>query len=74
LHGNSTANSANAEIQDLQRRRWPEFTIARCGDRLLRIKNTKSLKCLDVNGQSTADGASIIQYTCNTAPPISNGP
>jgi endo-1,4-beta-xylanase len=34
-------------------------------DGTLTIKNKNSGKCLDVNGASGADGASIIQYTCN---------
>ncbi|MFI6930641.1 RICIN domain-containing protein [Streptomyces sp. NPDC050287] len=33
----------------------------------LRVVNELSGKCLDVSGASTADGAAVIQYTCNGA-------
>jgi len=30
------------------------------------VTNTSSLKCLDVSGSSTADGALVVQWTCTT--------
>jgi rhamnogalacturonyl hydrolase YesR len=43
------------------------FTLASVATGYYAIKNTNSLKCLDVSGRSTAEGAAIIQYTCSSA-------
>ena len=67
IAGNSTANSANAEIRTCNGTVGQTFTIASVATGYYAIKNTNSLKCLDVNGKSTADGAAIIQYTCNSS-------
>ena len=67
IAGNSTSNSAKAEIRTCNGSVGQNFTIASVATGYYAIKNTKSLKCLDVNGKSTADGAAIIQYTCNNS-------
>jgi beta-galactosidase len=65
--GNGTANSVNAEIRTCNGSVGQSFTIASVATGYYAIKNTNSLKCLDVTGQSTADGAAVIQYTCNSS-------
>ena len=67
IAGNSTANSAKAEIRTCNGSVGQNFTIASVATGYYSIKNTNSLKCLDVTGKSTADGTAIIQYTCNSS-------
>jgi beta-galactosidase len=63
--GNGTANSTAVEIRTCNGSVGQNFTIASVATGYYAIKNTNSLKCLDVTGQSTAEGAAVIQYTCN---------
>ena len=45
--------------------RWQQWQFVDKGSGYFNIVNRNSGKCLDVNGASTADGANIIQWTCN---------
>jgi len=67
ISGNSSSNDAIVEARSCNGSAGQSFTISSVAAGYYAIKNMNSKKCLDVKGVSTAEGASVIQYTCNNS-------
>ena len=66
--GGSTADSAHGAAVRLPAGRTnQQWQLPDAGAGYVQIVARHSGRCLDVTGESTADGARVIQYTCGTA-------
>ena len=65
IASNSTAAGANIQIYDYWGGSNQQFRFQSAGTGKWRIIPRHSELCMDVSGNSAADGRSIIQWTCN---------
>lgn len=67
VNGCSTSNNANVQLWSWLNNNCQKWQLVDMGNGYYQIKSLNSGKCLDVSGNSTADGANIVQYTCNSS-------
>jgi arabinan endo-1,5-alpha-L-arabinosidase len=63
----STANSANIQLWSWLNNNCQKWQLIDMGSGYYQIKSVSTGKCLNVSGNSSSDGANIVQYTCGTA-------
>jgi hypothetical protein len=63
--GESTANGANVDIDNVNASNAQRWTIAPLGGGFYNVINVNSGRVLDISGASTSDGAQVIQWDAN---------